>query len=452
MLNISNTDINNKIDRTAYSSIVNVEKKKSKRVLTRIVTVGFIVFLISMFLPWTQNIRSSGTLTTLEINQRPQDINTVIGGRIEKWFVREGSFVNKGDTIVEISEVKSEYFDPNLVERTQNQLNFKEQSVIAYDSKVNAKNDELVALNQRRGLTRDQAEIKIKQSRLKVESDSIKLEAAILNYNTALAQYVRADSLYQRGFKSLVELESRRIKAQETEAKQLESQNNYLESQNELLNSKIYLNNVMAKFRTDAAKLESERLAAVSEKLTAEGDVNKMKNQLSNYQIRSGFYFITAPQNGYITKTAQNGVGETIKEGDQLVSISPEDFDLAVETYIKPLDLPLMSIGQKVRIQFDGWPAIVFSGWPNVSHGTYGGEIYAMDQFISDNGMYRVLVRPDPDDYEWPEALRFGSGASNFMLLNDVPIWYELWRNINDFPPEFYSTETNPKAAKPKNK
>jgi len=130
------------------------------------------------------------------------------------------------------------------------------------------------------------------------------------------------------------------------------------------------------------------------------------------------------------------------------VSISPSEYELAVETYVKPLDLPLMNIGQKIRIQFDGWPAIVFSGWPNVSHGTYGGEIYAIDQFISENGMYRVLVRPDPDDYDWPEALRFGSGASNFMLLNDVPIWYELWRNINDFPPEFYSQEANPKAKK----
>jgi adhesin transport system membrane fusion protein len=439
MLNISNSSITDKVKRQEYSSLMLVESKLSKKVLRRIIFISFGLVVLVMFLPWTQNVRSNGTITTLEIDQRPQNVHSVIGGRIESWFVTEGDFAEAGDTIVQISEIKDDYLDPDLVVRTQNQLGFKEQSVTVYGGKVRAKGLQIEALSERRVLEKEQAIIKIKQSVLKVQSDSVAYLASRLNYSTAQAQYLRADSLYAKGFKSLVELESRRIKLQEREAQEIAAQNKYLESQNDLINSRIYLNNVLAKFRTDLAKLDSEKLAAISEKLTAEADVNKLSNELSNYKIRSGLYFITAPQQGYITKTIQNGIGETIKAGDKLVSISPSQYELAVETYIKPLDLPLMSKGQHVRLQFDGWPAIVFSGWPDVSHGTYGGEIYAIDQFISENGMYRVLVKPDETEYPWPSALRFGGGASNFMLLNNVPIWYELWRQINDFPADFYT-------------
>jgi hypothetical protein len=115
--------------------------------------------------------------------------------------------------------------------------------------------------------------------------------------------------------------------------------------------------------------------------------------------------------------------------------------------YIKPIDLPLIEKGSPVRIQFDGWPAIVFSGWPNTSYGTYGGKVFAIDNFISDNGKYRVLVAPDPNDHEWPTALRVGAGANNMLLLKDVPIWYELWRQINGFPPDYYKPVSDPMAT-----
>jgi adhesin transport system membrane fusion protein len=119
----------------------------------------------------------------------------------------------------------------------------------------------------------------------------------------------------------------------------------------------------------------------------------------------------------------------------------PSDYDLAVEMYVKPMDLPLLKKGQAVRFMFDGWPAIIFSGWPNVSYGTFGGKIVAIDNFTSKDSKYRILVAPNEQDTDWPEALRIGSGASGFALLKDVPIWYELWRNINGFPPDFYQQD-----------
>jgi len=102
----------------------------------------------------------------------------------------------------------------------------------------------------------------------------------------------------------------------------------------------------------------------------------------------------------------------------------------------------LLKVGQKVQIQFDGWPAVVFAGWPNASYGTYSGHVYAMDMFLGENGKYRILVKPDSTDISWPNALMYGGGTNNMILLNDVPVWYELWRNVNGFPPDFYSKKT----------
>ena len=134
-----------------------------------------------------------------------------------------------------------------------------------------------------------------------------------------------------------------------------------------------------------------------------------------------------------------------IKAGDAIVNIIPKKYNLAVETYINPMDMPLLAIGQKVRVQFDGWPAIVFSGWPNSSYGTFGGEIFAINNDISKNGKYRILIAQDPNDSPWPSEVRVGGGANTLTLLNDVSVGYELWRQLNGFPADYY------KDAKSKN-
>ena len=106
--------------------------------------------------------------------------------------------------------------------------------------------------------------------------------------------------------------------------------------------------------------------------------------------------------------------------------------------YVYPVDLPLLQKGQEVRFIFDGWPSIAFSGWPGLSYGTFGGKVMAIDNFISDNGKYRILVAPDSTNETWPTGLRVGSGATGMALLKDVPIWYEIWRKLNGFPPDYY--------------
>jgi multidrug efflux pump subunit AcrA (membrane-fusion protein) len=218
----------------------------------------------------------------------------------------------------------------------------------------------------------------------------------------------------------------------------ISSQQKLLQSRNDIIDAKVELSSIEAKYRDEVSKAESDKFSAMTSMYETEVDVTKLQTQSANYSIRNGMYIITAPQDGVVTKVIQSGIGETVKQGEEILTIMPRVYDLAIEMYIRPMDLPLIHQGQKVRIQFDGWPAIVFSGWPNTSHGTYGGEVFAVDNFAQEDGTFRVLIAPDTSDYSWPKALRVGAGTNSMILLKDVPIWYELWRVINGFPPDFY--------------
>lgn len=448
MIDISKVKVSDKIRSYGFEALQKVEAKKSNKVLRRIIYVTLGITLLILFLPWTQNIRTNGKVTTLKPGQRPQTINTVIAGQIMHWYVQEGDFVKKGDTILRIAEVKPEYFDDKLLNRTKDQVDFKRNSIGAYDNKIKAQTDQMSLLTNQRDLKVEQLQIKLAQSQLKVQNDSLAFDAAKTNYLIAQAQFKRTDSLYKDGLKSLTDLEQKRSKLQEAKSYETAAKNKWLNSKNELIAILLEISNTQVKYKNDINKLQSDLFSTQSDKLDAETNLSKLENQFSNYEYRNKLYYILAPQSGYITKMITSGIGETIKEGEKVVTLMPQDYELAVELYVEPIDLPLINIGEKVRIQFDGWPAIVFSGWPNASHGTYGGVVYAIDQYISDNGKYRILVAPNKEDYPWPDALRFGAGTNNMILLGDVPIWYELWRRINGFPPNFYADKAEEKSAK----
>ncbi len=442
MLNISPNSVSHLIDLSKYDSNKAIYLSQMPRNMLRWFLFFMIIIVIIAFLPWTQNIQADGFVTNLRPEQRPQVVNSVIAGRIEKWYVQEGQFVEQGDTILFISEVKDAYFDPNLIDRAKEQLIAQEKGVQAYMKKITALDQQINALMQAQKLKAEQAKNKIRQSELKVQSDSLDLIAATSQVDIAEKQYLRIESLYKQGLKSLTEVENYRQKYRDAEAKFVSAENKLLTSRNELINAKIELTTVQAEYNDKIAKSESDKFTGMSDMLAAEGKYAKMLNELSNYTIRSSMYFITAPQSGYVTKALQSGIGETIKEGDAIVSIVPNLSELAVEMYIRPIDLPLIQKGAPVRFIFDGWPSLVFSGWPNVSVGTYGGVVQAIDNVTSDNGKYRILVAPDSNDVPWPNELRMGSGAQAIALLKDVPIWYELWRQLNGFPPEFYKEST----------
>lgn len=441
MLNISPNRITDQIPFTASKSLVMTLPVKDNQRRVRVLKGMLLAVFIVLFLPWTQNIRSKGYVTALRPDQRPQTVQSILAGRIEAWYISEGDYVAKGDTILRISEVKDEYFDSLLLPRTQMQVDAKALSAKSYGEKVGALQDQISALQQNNILRLQQAENKLRMAELKVQSDSIELVQAKVNFDIGTYQLKRSENLYDEGLRSLTDLESRKLKFQEVQAKLISSENKLLSSKNELITATIDLDAIDNDFKDKLSKAESDKYTAMSSQFDAEASTTKLENQYSNYERRTGYRHILAPQDGYIAKAIQVGIGETIKEGDEIVNIVPANAELAVEMFVQPVDLPLIEVGNKVRFIFDGWPAIVFSGWPQISNGTFSGIVVAIDQFAGANNQYRVLVIEDPEEVSWPDLLRMGSGADGIALLNDVPVWYEIWRQLNGFPADYYTKE-----------
>ena len=410
MLKLSSQHIDKIIAQDQLYSLRALKTPQAGKTLAKGLFAMGIVFMVFLFLPWQQNVRGSGKVTALNPMNRPQTIEAVIAGQIRKWHVREGQSINKGDTIVTISEVKEKYFDPQLLSRMRQQITAKERSLASKDQKSKALRRQIQAL--RRGVKN------------KIDQAQAKLQAEEVRFKNAENQYQRNKKLYEAGNIPLT-------KFQDIEYKFHGAQADYT-------NAKIEPDRVEAEYVDKISKAESNLNNTLSEIYEGQGALAKYRNEYSNTEIRSKQYQILAPQDGTVVKAMKAGLGETIKEGDAVCSIMPVAVDMAIELYVKAMDVPLLGKDRKVRIQFDGWPALQFSGWPSVSVGTFGGTVEVIDYVNSKPGEFRVLVIPDKNDLAWPKQLRNGSGIKGWVMLDDVPVWYEMWRQLNGFPPSLY--------------
>lgn len=412
MLNFSRQRIDKVIAQEKLYSLRAIKSPQSSKILARWLMVIGIIFFIILFVPWQQNVRGTGNVTAFNPENRPQTVEAIIAGRIQHWHVREGEYVEKGDTIITLTEVREKYFDPQLLSRLQEQIVAKESSLQAKDQKAKA-------LTRQIGALRDAMNNKIEQA-------TNKLEAERIRFLNAENQFERNKKLFEAGNIPLT-------KFQEIEYKFQGAQADYF-------SAKIELDRVEAEYMDKISKAESDRSNTQAEMFDTEAEIAKLRNELANMRIRNDQYQILAPQSGVVVKALKAGIGETIKEGDAVCTIMPLTIsDLAVEMYVKAMDVPLISKGRKVRIVFDGWPALQFSGWPSVSVGTFGGEVKVIDYVNSKPGEFRILVVPDKTDEQWPKQLRVGSGTKGWVMLDDVPVWYEIWRQLNGFPPSLYA-------------
>ncbi|HEY0677695.1 MAG TPA: HlyD family efflux transporter periplasmic adaptor subunit [Chitinophagaceae bacterium] len=426
----------NTLNFTAFNHVYRQHRKNRFR---RWFYSLLVLLTVCLFLPWTQNIRARGTVTALRQEQRPQQINTIIGGRIEKWYIKEGDYVQKGDTLVQLSEIKEDYLDPRLLQRTAEQISAKQASVLSYENKITATAAQIEALRASLQAKLAQLTNKYRQAEVKLQSDSMEVIASANDWNIALLQYKRQKALYDSGLVSLTQLEGRNQGYQTALAKKISAENKYLASRQELSIIQSERAAVQQEYNEKISKAESDRFGSLSSLASGQGEIAKLQNQYASYAIRNGMYFIVAPQSGQIVQARNTGIGEIVKEGELLVHIVPDQIDYAVELYVRPVDLPLVGEGQKVRFLFDGFPAIVFSGWPEASYGTYQGIVSAVESDVSVNGKFKLLVKEDRSYRAWPKELKMGTGANGIALLKDVPLWYELWRNINSFPPDYYN-------------
>lgn len=412
MLNISSNKIKPWVNQDKLYSLRALTTPRYGYILARIFLFILLLILIALFLPWQQNIRGIGSLTAFSPGNRPQTIETAIPGRIAEWKIKEGDRVQAGDTILVLSEIRERYFDPLLLPRLKEQIIAKEDGLKSKEQKAAALKRQITALKE--------------NMRIKLEQNQAILDAAEVRFKNAENQFERNKKLYEAGNIPLTKFQDFEFRYQNSKA--------------EFNNTQTDMARIEAEFMEKISKAESDLNNTLADVFDSYSEIVKMKNEYSNLEIRSQQYFILAPQNGFVVRTIRAGIGETINEGEAVATIIPEGQiqDMAVEMYIKAMDVPIIATGKKVRLEFDGWPALVFSGWPSLTVGTFGGEVAVIDRVNARPGEFRILIKPDPADEAWPEQVRVGSGTKGWIMLKTVPIWYEIWRNLNGFPPGLY--------------
>jgi multidrug efflux pump subunit AcrA (membrane-fusion protein) len=339
------------IFKSSHLQIFNVIEKERLIALSKSIKLtkllAFLVLFIVvnlLFVPWQQTSSGYGVVSTLNPDDRPQQLSALVDGRIKHWYVRDGQFVNQGDVIVQIIDN-----DPQLLERLE-----AERNAIAQ-----------------------------------------KLEFVKIASETARLDYDRQKSLFNQGLASRREYEKAKIKLK-------------------------------------------EMLSKVND---AQASLNQAEVRLSRLSTQD----VIAPRSGMITNLSQKGAASFVKSGEKLADILPENVTPAVEIFVNGLDAPLVHENREVRLMFEGYPAIQVSGFADVAAiGTFRGRVLSVDPASNIAGLFRVIVIPEtqenqPDETKrnWPASsfLRYGSKVRAWVLLDEVPLGFELWRQLNGFPP-----------------
>jgi multidrug resistance efflux pump len=398
----------------------------------------FILLLAGMvallLLPWQQTVTGRGRVITYDPNHRQQEVDAPISGRLVE--IRpglvEGARVKAGETLMKIEVV-----DPILKQRIEEQIEAQTRKIASERVIVSAylKNYEAFQeIYQQTEIAQD-GFVKVAEQKLLAEQQG--LESAQAKYDQKEKDRVRREKLFNAKVESKYEWELAIAEAADAKAK-LGQAATYVEAaKNELSAKKAER---LHKLQEAQAKIDSAR--AVYSKSV--GDVASAEKELADVQGKGLMLVqpVTAPLDGYVLKLRSFQGGQIVSVGSPLFELVPSTADRAVEIKVDGNDAPLVAThdqfgaARKVRLQFEGWPAVQFAGWPSVAIGTFGGVVTIVDQADDGNGKFRVLIRPDPDDRPWPDAaiLRQGVRANGWVLLDEVTLGQEFWRQFNGFP------------------
>lgn len=448
----------------------------ARRIAAGMVSLMGVTILAMLLLPWQQTVTGSGSVVAYEPLDRQQVIQSPLKGRIARWGenIRENARVRAGQLILEIQD-----FDPLLLERYDLQVAASERQMDAAEDQLEAARSQLNANRTIVESTRSQveawvtvreqtvaaAEEYVQMAERKIEAVQEKLKAAEATLAQAEADHQRQAGLFQKGIASELKMQTAEQKYAESQAKVRELQAEVAGAQNELeakrrernakereYQAKVdYAEATLRKAQSDVAKAEADLAKS-------QGEVTKAEKELLDAQVKLSrqrdSQLIRAPRDGYVMNLLAYQKGEFVKEGDPLFTLVPLTENRAVQIWIDGQDAPLTGPGRHVRLQFEGWPAVQFSGWPSVAVGTFGGQVALVDASDDGNGQFRILIVPDAEDSAWPSSryLRQGVRANGWVLLDRVPLWYEIWRQLNGFPPTVsqISKDGDPKKDLPK--
>ena len=411
-------------DRAGFAALDLPSSLRRVRFLSKSLSFLFVLCFVAVaFLPWRQFIQGSGRVIAYNPLERTTVIEAPLAGRVQTSHVMEGQYVRQGDLLFELADN-----DPNLLVNLQQQLQLARQRRDAAKERLEALNGQVSELERAMPLG--------------IEAARARLDVARVSATTASQQFQRIESLFkdQRGLASQRDFELSQLDRDRTTADLARSE---VELRRTEVDLRASLNSAMASRDSAKADFASADQAAIS----LEIQVNQTQNQK-----------VLAPRDGYIMRL-QVTEGTFLRAGSPLCTLIPQTSEPRVELYVSGNDMPLIqarvsdergnviSYGSPVRLQFEGWPALQLIGWPSLAVGTFGGEVILVDPTDNGQGKFRILVGPRPDVVtrdgkaveirDWPENqwLRQGIRANGWVLLQEVPLWFEIWRQQNGFPP-----------------
>jgi len=444
--------------QTQFKSWTAVKIPKKLYTSVRLIIGFFLVFIfILVFVPWTQTIKAQGGLSAYSPAERPQEVHAPLEGRIAAWHVNEGMTVKKDDLLLELVDVDSRFLAPDLLARldqSMQALEERRETALIRSKFLATQLEEMAKLTE---ATTGSAESRVQEAAQRIQSVKQRQAAAKIAAQTAHLNLQRSHILEADGLLSRRELELA-IQAEAAAQAELKASDAALQ---EVTQSRQALSQGRMQIEAELVQriltIRSQRAAALGEVAQASKELADLALTRSNAVQRRTASRITAPMDGTVVRMARVGAGEIVKQGDSLFTLVPDTATRAVQMWAEPLDAPLLTPGRKVRLMFHGIPTIPLPSWPELMAGTFDGIILVVDQTPDSQKRFRFWVIQDPEGAAWPpqSQVRQGTQVMGWVLLNRVPLWYELWRRVNFFPADYQEQSTYlpetflPKAGRP---
>lgn len=387
------------------------------------------LLIILAFSPWQQNVRGVGRVVAYAPLERQQTVEAPVEGRVSQWWVREGSKVKAGDRLADISDNDSE-----LPRRLDAELTTLLGRINTIEARITAVDTQLRMAEQSRDLAINAAEARIKMAEERQRAAGQAVDAARAAEATAALNFDRQQRLQAKGLASTRNFELARLEQAQRRAEQARADAGFNAARSEVDAIRADRRKIAADATVSVEKTRADLNKSREELAYAQAEKLKLETRLARQRTQT----VTAPRDGTVLRLAVSSQAELVKPGDPLAVLIPDTQERAVELWVDGNDVPLITTGRKVRLQFEGYPAIQFSGWPEVAVGTFGGVVNLIDATDNGQGKFRLLILPDPDDDQpWPgeRFLRQGVRTNGWVLLNEVRLGYELWRIFNGFPP-----------------
>lgn len=415
---------------TGTSAQLRARTPRGARMIARLVGLLALGTLAALCVPWQQSTRAAGTLTAWDPNDRTQVVDATVEGRVVRVLVREGTDVREGDVLMELADV-----DPAYASRLGSEADALRQRVQSARAAVLEMEGRILDLQEARSRAIAAAEARTQATsdrRIAADQRVIEAEAQLARDRLQLtrrekgvAQGVASDRDLEVAVadarRSEAALEQARAAADAAGADEAAAR-----AERARVETEANANVAQARATRDGAEMSEQ--SAVADLTRAEVRVSRQETQL-----------VRAPRDGKVLRVLANPGSQLLKPGDALVELVPDTTERVVELRVDGRDQPLLAEGSQVRVQFEGWPALQFVGIPGLTTGTFPGVVALVDPAAdATSGTVRILVSPDPAGAPWPDTgrLRQGARAVGWVLLGQVPLAKELWRQVNGFPPD----------------